>query len=62
MTLDEGATHEINSISTGQRNVARYPELEGEQYCSNMVAGIQIVRDRYDELGTNAATNNWVDN
>ena len=58
MTLDEGATHEINSRwpEHRQRNVALIRNWDGEQYYSNMVAGIQIVRDRYDELKSAGAT------
>ena len=58
MTLDEGATHEINSRwpEHRQRNVALIRNWYGEQYYSNMVAGIQIVRDRYDELKSAGAT------
>ena len=58
MTLDEGATHEINSRwpEHRQRNVALIRNWYGEQYYSNMVAGIQIVRDRYDDLKSAGAT------
>ena len=58
MTLKEGATQEINSRwpEHRQRNVALIHNWYGEQYYSNMVAGIQMVRDRYDELKSAGAT------
>ena len=58
MTLKEGATEEINSRwpEHRQRNVALIRNWYGEQYYSNMVAGIQIVRDRYAELKSAGAT------
>tara|TARA_R100001510_G_scaffold55065_1_gene58479 strand:+ start:6860 stop:7090 length:231 start_codon:yes stop_codon:yes gene_type:complete len=58
MTLKEGATQEINSRwpEHRQRNVALIRNWYGEQYYSNMVAGIQIVRDRYAELKSAGAT------
>lgn len=58
MTLKEGATEEINSRwpEHRQRNVALMNDWYGKQYYSNMVAGIQVVRDRYDELKSAGAT------
>lgn len=52
MTLDEGATHEINSrwAEYKQRNCALNPQWYGAQYFSNMLAGIQVVRDVHDDL------------
>lgn len=58
MTLKEGAANEINSRwpEHKQRNTALYPEWYGENYRSDMIAGIQVVRDRYHELKGNGAT------
>ena len=52
MTLHEGASHEINSRwpEYKQRNVAMIPRIYGQEYESNMFAGIQLVRDHYREL------------
>jgi hypothetical protein len=58
MTLDEGATYEITSRwpEYKQRNAALVPGLYGPQYQSNMVAGIQLVRDQHDRLKTQGST------
>ena len=58
MTLKEGATQEINSRwpDHRQRNVALINEWYGEKYYSNMLVGIQLVRDRYNELKSSGAT------
>lgn len=58
MTLDEGATHEITSRwpEYKQRNAALIPGLYGPQYLSNMVAGIQVVRDHHERLKAQGAT------
>ncbi len=60
MTLKEGATQEVNSRwpEHRQRNVALMNDWYGKQYYSNMLAGIQIVRDRYHSLKDNGA-NAW---
>jgi len=52
MNLDEGASHEINSRwpEYKQRNTALIPGMYGESYYSNMVAGIQLIRDRHKQL------------
>jgi hypothetical protein len=52
MTLNEGATHEINSRwpEYKQRNVALMPDLYGAQYRDNMTIGIEVVRDWYHQL------------
>lgn len=52
MTLNEGATHEINSRwpEYKQRNVALMPDLYGRQYRDNMTIGIQVIRDWHNEL------------
>lgn len=58
MTLDEGATYEITSRwpEFKQRNAALVPGLYGPQFLSNMVAGIQLVRDQHDRLKTQGST------
>lgn len=50
--LNTGATNEIVSRwpEYKQRNCAINPSMYGAEYCGNMAAGIQIVRDRHDEL------------
>lgn len=60
MTLKEGANNEINSRwpEHKQRNTALYSEWYGKRYKSDMMAGIQIVRDRYHSLKANGA-NAW---
>lgn len=52
MTLDEGATHEINSRwpEHKQRNCGLNPHWYGAQYFSDMLAGIQLVRDHHAAL------------
>lgn len=52
MTLNEGATHEINSRwpEYKQRNVALMPDLYGAQYRDNMTIGIQVIRDWHNQL------------
>jgi len=52
MTLNEGATHEINLRwpEYKQRNVALMPDLYGRQYRDNMTIGIQVIRDWHNEL------------
>ena len=58
MTLNEGATHEINSRwpEYKQRNVALMPDLYGAQYRDNMTIGIQLVRDQHAALKQEGAT------
>ena len=58
MTLDEGATYEITSRwpEYKQRNAALVPGLYGPQSLSNMVAGIQLVRDQHDRLKSEDAS------
>lgn len=60
MTLDEGATNEIliRWPEHKQRNTALVDTWYGEQYKSNMIAGIQVVRDRHEEL-QNAGATTW---
>jgi len=52
MTLDEGATHEITSRwpEYKQRNAVIIKGIYGDEYLSNMAAGIQVVRDWHNEL------------
>lgn len=52
MTLNEGATHEINSRwpEHKQRNCGLMPDLYGRQYLDNMTVGIQLIRDHHDSL------------
>lgn len=52
MTLDEGATHEINSRwpEYKQRNVGMIWTYYGEEFAKNMVAGILLVRDHHRNL------------
>lgn len=52
MTLDDGATWEINSRwpAYKQRNVAIMPDIYGRQYTDNMTIGIQLVRDHHEQL------------
>ena len=52
MTLDEGATHEINSRwpEYKQRNVGMVFNFYGELYAKNMVSGITLVRDHHKTL------------
>lgn len=52
MNLDEGATHEINSRwpEYKQRNCGLNPYWYGQQFFSNMLAGIQLVRDQHAAL------------
>lgn len=49
MTINEGATHEINSRwpEYKQRNCGLNAHWYGRQYYSNMMAGIQLVRDHH---------------
>ena len=58
MTLDEGASFEITSRwpEYKQRNAVIIKGIYGEQYLSNMAAGIQLVRDRHAELKRAGAT------
>lgn len=58
MTLNEGATHEINSRwpEYKQRNVSLMPDLYGRQYRDNMTIGIQLVRNQYAALKQQGAT------
>ena len=60
MNLDEGASHEINSRwpEYKQRNTALIPGMYGESYYSNMVAGIQLVRDHHNRL-ENEGSSTW---
>lgn len=52
MTLEEGATHEINSRwpEYRQRNVGISYEWYGVEYADNMTIGIQLVRDQHQRL------------
>jgi hypothetical protein len=52
MTLDEGATNEINSRwpEYKQRNCSLMPDIYGRQYTDNMTAGIQLVRNHHESL------------
>jgi len=52
MTLNEGATYEINSRwpEYKQRNAALMPSLYGRQWTDNMTIGIQLVRDHHAAL------------
>ena len=58
MTLNEGASHEINSRwpEYKQRNVGMIWTYYGEQFAKNMVSGIQIVRDHHAALESSGAT------
>lgn len=58
MTLDEGATYEITSRwpEYKQRNAVIIKGIYGEQYLSNMAAGIQLVRDQHAALKQQGAT------
>jgi hypothetical protein len=60
MTLDEGATNEINTRwpEYKQRNCALMGDLYGRQYTDNMTIGIQLVRDHYARL-TNEGSTVW---
>lgn len=52
MTLDEGASHEINSRwpEYKQRNVGMVWDYYGDQFASDMLAGIKLVRDHHEAL------------
>lgn len=52
MTIDEGASFEINSRwpEYKQRNCGLNPHWYGAQYFSDMLAGIQLVRDHHAAL------------
>jgi len=52
MTLDEGATHEINSRwpEHKQRNVGMVFNFYGVDFAKNMVSGITLVRDHHQSL------------
>lgn len=58
MTIDEGATAEILTRwpEHKQRNCALNPHSYGLQYFSNMLAGIQLVRDHHAQLEAAGAT------
>ena len=58
MTLDEGATYEITSRwpEYKQRNAMLMPGIYGPQFLSDMVSGIQLVRDRHDRLKSTGQT------
>lgn len=58
MTLNEGASHEINSRwpEYKQRNAAIMPDLYGQQYRDNMTIGIQLIRDHHQALQDAGAT------
>jgi hypothetical protein len=60
MTLDEGATHEINSrwAEYRQRNCSLMPDIYGREYTNNMTIGIQLVRDHHQRLQDSGA-NEW---
>lgn len=52
MTLDEGATYEINSRwpEYKQRNVGMVFNFYGELYAKDMISGITLVRDHHKTL------------
>lgn len=52
MNINEGASHEINSRwpEYKQRNCGLNPHWYGPQYFSDMLAGIQLVRDQHAAL------------
>lgn len=52
MTLDEGASHEINSRwpEHKQRNVGMIWTYYGDKFAKDMVCGIQLVRDHHAAL------------
>jgi len=58
MTLKEGASNEIISRwpEHKQRNVALISDWYGKEYRKNMLAGIELVKDRYNTLKTQGAT------
>ena len=58
MTLKEGASHEIITRwpEYKQRNVALMPGTYGNQYASNMYAGIKLIRDHYHALKADGAS------
>lgn len=49
MTIDQGATHEIESRwpAYKQRNVGIVFDFYGVDFAKNMMAGIQLVRDHH---------------
>lgn len=58
MTLDEGASHEINSRwpEYKQRNVGMVWDYYGERFASDMLAGIKLVRDHHESLALSGDT------
>jgi hypothetical protein len=58
MTIDEGATHEINSRwpEFKQRNVGMAFNFYGENFAKNMLSGITLVRDHHEYLKNSGAT------
>lgn len=58
MTLDEGATHEIESRwpPYRQRNIGIFFDYYGIEYAQDMMAGIQLVRDIHNELKNRGET------
>lgn len=63
MTLDDGATFEINSRwpEYKQRNCALNSAMYANDYCGNLMAGIQLVRDHHEQLQSAGATT-WIIN
>ena len=60
MTLDEGASHEINSRwpEYKQRNVGMVYGFYGDQFAGDMLAGIKLIRDHHESL-TLAGETTW---
>ena len=58
MTLDEGATYEINSRwpEYKQRNVGMVFDFYGIDFAKNMVSGITLVRDHHEHLKNSGVT------
>lgn len=58
MTIDEGATHEIESRwpPYKQRNVGIVFDFYGWNFAKNMMSGIQLVRDHHAELKSRGET------
>ena len=58
MTLDEGASFEINSRwpEYRQRNCALDNMMYGKEYYINMLAGIKLIRDHHDSLKDKGVT------
>lgn len=58
MNIDDGASYEINSRwpEYKQRNCGLNPHWYGAQYFSDMLAGIQLVRDQHEKLKSEGKT------